>query len=102
MVASCRGITFTQLSDESALSEQFFPSVPASVLRLVANETCVIMCQKVSARTLTLACVMPDQADMFEQIALVSPFQGALFIIFIMVGSLIIMNMLLGARKILA
>ena len=57
------------------------------------------VCQKARWRTLTLACVMPDQTDMFEQIALVSPFQGALFIVFIMVGSLIIMNMLLGARK---
>eukprot|EP00435_Cladocopium_sp_Y103_P063220 s10_g24.t2 len=70
-------ITFTQLSQDTPLSE-LFPKVPTTVLELV------------------LQGVIPDQAGFFTQVANESPFMGAMVLVFIMVGSLIIMNMLVG------
>lgn len=70
-------ITFTQLSQDTPLSE-LFPKVPTTVLELV------------------LQGVIPDQAGFFTQVANESPLMGAMVLVFIMVGSLIIMNMLVG------
>jgi len=71
-------ITFTQLSQDTPLHAELFPMVPTAVL------------------TLVLQCVMPDQEGFFRQVAAESPFMGAMVLVFIMVGSLIIMNMLVG------
>eukprot|EP00434_Breviolum_minutum_P003188 symbB.v1.2.002806.t1/scaffold91.1/size338584/11 len=71
-------ITFTQLSQDTPLHAELFPMVPTAVL------------------TLVLQCVMPDQEGFFRQVAAESPFMGAMVVVFIMVGSLIIMNMLVA------
>ncbi|CAJ1364340.1 unnamed protein product, partial [Effrenium voratum] len=71
-------ITFTQLSQGTLLADLHFPTVPISVL------------------TLIIQCVMPDQEGFFREIAAESWVMGSMVLVFIMVGSLIIMNMLVG------
>ena len=74
-------IAFLQLSQayqSEALMTGFFPTMPESVL------------------TLIVYCIMPDQKEFFERVAEENWFLGALVIVFVLVGSYIVMNMLVG------
>ncbi|CAJ1388363.1 unnamed protein product, partial [Effrenium voratum] len=71
-------IAFAQLSHDTRLKPLYFQSVPTAVL------------------TLIVTCVMPDQESFFQDVAQESWVMGMLVIIFVTIGSLIVMNMLVG------
>ncbi|OLP91461.1 Sodium channel protein 1 brain [Symbiodinium microadriaticum] len=76
-------IAFMQLSlaDEQSQLQEFFPTMPQSVL------------------TLIVYCIMPDQKEFFDRVSGSNGenwFMGALVIVYVLVGSLIVMNMLVG------
>ena len=73
------GIAFRQLAQETVLEAELFPSVPATVLTLVVQ------------------CVMPDQEAFFQQVSRQGGWpMGMLVVIFILISSLIVINMLIG------
>eukprot|EP00435_Cladocopium_sp_Y103_P058097 s271_g20.t1 len=69
-------IAFSQLSENTRLEPKYFPTMPSAVLTLIVQ------------------CVMPDQEEFFQDVSEVSWVMGMLVIIFVLVGSLIVMNML--------
>lgn len=71
-------IAFSQLSENTRLEPKYFPTMPSAVLTLIVQ------------------CVMPDQEEFFQDVSEVSWVMGMLVIIFVLVGSLIVMNMLVG------
>ena len=71
-------IALSQMSHETPIKEVYFKTMPSAIL------------------TLVVYCVMPDQMEFFEEVARTSWVMGALVIAFILVGSLIVMNMLVG------
>mmetsp|Transcript_73541 Transcript_73541/g.172260 ORF Transcript_73541/g.172260 Transcript_73541/m.172260 type:complete len:274 (-) Transcript_73541:146-967(-) len=72
-------IAFTQLGQDTALEAELFPSVPATVLTLIVQ------------------CVMPDQEGFFVEVTQEGGWgMGMLVLVFVLVGSLIVMNMLVG------
>ncbi|CAK9026451.1 unnamed protein product [Durusdinium trenchii] len=71
-------IALAQLSVETHLKEKYFNTMPTAVLNLVVQ------------------CVMPDQEEFFTDVADTSWVMGTLVLIFVLVGSLIVMNMLVG------
>ena len=74
-------IAFLQLSQaysSELLMDKYFPTMPESVLTLIVH------------------CIMPDQKEFFDEVKGENWFLGALVIIFVLVGSYIVMNMLVG------
>lgn len=71
-------IAFSQLSENTRLEPKYFPTITSAVLTLIVQ------------------CVMPDQEEFFQDVSDVSWIMGMLVIIFVLVGSLIVMNMLVG------
>jgi len=70
-------IAFARLSEGTSL-EEIFPSMPSALLTLIVKS------------------VMPDREIFFREVASQSWFMGALVLIFILIGSLIVLNMLVG------
>lgn len=72
-------ITLTQLSRDTSLdAAMYFPKVHIAVLNLILHS------------------VMPDQEGFYREVVAEDWYFGVLYVVFIMVGSLIIMNMLVG------
>lgn len=73
-------IAFRQLAQDNLfLESELFPSVPATVLTLIVQ------------------CVMPDQEAFFQKVSQNGGwFMGMLVVVFILVSSLIVINMLIG------
>ncbi|CAK9105915.1 unnamed protein product [Durusdinium trenchii] len=71
-------IAFLELGRGTDLESEFFPSILSSVV------------------TLILHCIVPDQEVFFRIVAQDNPGLGLLVLLFILLGSLTVMNMLLG------
>ena len=71
-------IALVTLSQGTDLELLLFPSMPQTVLRLLVQ------------------CTMPDSEAFFQSIAQENAVMAALFLIFILAGSLIVLNMLVG------
>jgi len=71
-------IALAQLSQGTVLEGKYFPTMPSAVLTLVVQ------------------CIMPDQEDFFQEVVDQGVIMGALVLIFVIVGSLLVMNMLVG------
>lgn len=59
-------------------------------------ETTLFRTMGTTVETLILGCVLTDQAGLIQEVGKDSPIIAALLIVFILVGSLTVMNMLLG------
>ena len=71
-------IALLSLSQGTDVGEALFPSMPTTVLRLVVQ------------------CTMPDSEAFFSTLESESWVMAALFLVFILAGSLIVLNMLVG------
>jgi len=71
-------IVFRQLTADTDVGELYFPSVPAAMMSLLLDG------------------VLPDQAAIVKDCAAESPIFGLLALFFILLGSLTVMNMLVG------
>mmetsp|Transcript_3248 Transcript_3248/g.7679 ORF Transcript_3248/g.7679 Transcript_3248/m.7679 type:complete len:596 (+) Transcript_3248:69-1856(+) len=71
-------IAFAKLAEGTELEASLFPTLPESLLTLVVKS------------------VMPDKESFFREVAAESWFMGALVLLFILIASLIVLNMLVG------
>eukprot|EP00435_Cladocopium_sp_Y103_P025084 s16_g6.t1 len=71
-------IALSKMSEGTALEDSMFPSLPSSLLTLIVK------------------CVIPDREIFFREVARESWLMGALVLFFVLVGSLIVLNMLVG------
>jgi len=78
MITYVFSIALSKLSEGTHLEATMFPSLPSSLLTLIVK------------------CVIPDRELFFREVAEESWVMGALVLIFVLVGSLIVLNMLVG------
>lgn len=71
-------IAFLELSSQTPLEQEYFQSIPDAIVSLI------------------LHCIVPDQEEFFKSMAEESWILGVLVLLFILLGSLTVMNMLLG------
>lgn len=71
-------IAFLELSSHTPLEQEYFRSIPDAIVSLI------------------LHCIVPDQEVFFKSLAEESWILGVLVLLFILLGSLTVMNMLLG------
>mmetsp|Transcript_69840 Transcript_69840/g.114464 ORF Transcript_69840/g.114464 Transcript_69840/m.114464 type:complete len:601 (+) Transcript_69840:27-1829(+) len=71
-------IALSKMSEGTILEDRLFPSLPSSLLTLIVK------------------CVIPDREIFFREVAQESWLMGALVLFFVLVGSLIVLNMLVG------
>lgn len=71
-------IALSKMSEGTALEDSLFRSLPSSLLTLIVK------------------CVIPDREIFFREVARESWLMGALVLFFVLVGSLIVLNMLVG------